>query len=275
MKVLVVGANGFLGSHLVKQCQLQKWSVYGTYNTSQINIPPGCHTLDIKKLWICKELFTYVFLIASKIPYPDKSASPEELIATNIELPLLLTKKFPDAKIIFSSSVSVYGHHRDIMTETSSFNYPNLYGLSKIGGECIMRIQKKFSIIRFSSLIGRGMYPGTFLPHIIADAKKKNTIILLGKGLRKQDYLHISDAATLCIKAAKHPINDVFLGVSGLPYSNITIARLIQQYLPGITITFKNKDTSPSSIYNNTYTAQTLRFSPQININTAIKEMID
>lgn len=274
MKVLVVGANGFLGSHLVKQCQMQNWTVYGTYNNRRENIPSGCRSLNIKELWLVKKLFNFIFLSAAIIPYPDRSVKPKELKLTNIELPLFLTKRFPDAKIIFSSSVSVYGTHKETITETSSFNNPNPYGLSKIGGEFVVSTQKQFAIIRFSSLIGRDMYPGTFLPHIIADAKRIHKITLLGKGLRKQDYLHITDAAKLCILAAKHPGNDIFLGVSGTSHSNVEVAEFIRHYLPKTKIVFKNKDTSSSSVYDNTYTSQTLHFKPRMSLKKTIREMI-
>ena len=74
--------------------------------------------------------------------------------------------------------------------------------------------------------------------------------------------------------AAKHPGNGIFLGVSGSSYTNVRVAKIVQQYLPKTKIRYKDTDTSFSSVYDNTYTAETLHFRAHMSMSGAIGEMI-
>ena len=68
---------------------------------------------------------------------------------------------------------------------------------------------------------------------MVNDAKTKKIVTLLGNGARKQNYLHISDAADYSIYAALHGQNHVYLGVSTEAYKNREVAAKVAALVPG------------------------------------------
>lgn len=274
MKILVLGANGFLGRHLVRKSLNRDWVIDCVYHKDKSYIPSMCRSFTLDELIEQNNNYDLIFLFASFIPYEKSDSINESLIDSNIVLPLKLIKKFPETKIIFSSSASVYGIHRTIISENSSFNNPNLYGLSKISAETILKLHSNYQIIRFSSIYGEGMNQNTFIPQIIQSATNDKKITVFGDGSRLQDYLYIDDAVAYCFKAAEQNTSGVYLGINGKSYSNKEVAKIIQELIPDCKIQYKDKDYNPSFIYENSLTKQLLQFTPSVNLEDGLRKVI-
>lgn len=274
-RVLIVGANGFLGRTLAKKCIAKGWHVDVVVNSSNHHLPEGVENVFTSAaLEEASAVYNYVFNTAANIPYGKYNEVTEQLVASNIELPLSIHRLFPEAKVIFASSISVYGNNHGLLNEASEIINPTAYGLSKLSGEMITAAHRNYAIVRFSSLYGSGMYSGTFIPYIINDAKSKGAINLLGEGLRKQNYIHISDAAEYCIHAALHGINDIYLGVYTKSYQNREVAEIISS-LTGCAVNYTGVDNSPSYEYDNIKTLERLKFTPGIPLEEGLNQMID
>ena len=275
MKVLVIGANGFLGRYVVEGCFKKNWQVSCCYHVNKNHIPESCPLIHVNDLSAYPHEFDTVFLLASYIPYSGKDEPDNRLIEINVNLPLTVSKTFRRSKIIFASSVAVYGAHDNEITENTGFNGPSLYGLSKLSGEFIIQHHPRYSILRFSSLYGKGMTSATFLPAIIRNAREKRTISLFGDGSRRQDYLHVRDAANYCINAALYGNNETYLGVNGRSFSNLNVAKMIQKELTGgCEIHLDGSDNSSSFIYNCNYSKSMLQYTPQISLKQGIRELL-
>lgn len=275
MNVLVVGANGFLGNTIVQKCLEKEWKVDCIYNTNKNNLSVSTNNYPVDQLDTLSSKYEYIFLVAAHIPHGNYNLPSKELLDGNILLPLKITQKFPESKIIFSSSVSVYGTSSSSITEQSSYNNPPLYGLSKLSGETIVKLHGRSQIIRFSSLYGKGMAKKTFLPLIIENAKNKKEITILGTGSRLQNYIHVQDAAELCLLAAESDQYGVYLGTSEKSHTNLEVANMVRKYIPECEIQLSGEDNSPSFVYDNTFTRTTLNFSPKISLEKGVKELID
>ena len=161
------------------------------------------------------------------------------------------------------------------VSENSPLNNPNTYGMSKLVGEFIAKFHPHSSITRFSSLYGIGMNETTFLPKIIHSALHKKKITLWGDGSRKQDYLHVADAAELCILTGlTGKKGKVYLGANGQSYSNLEVAHIVQKCVPGCRIEYSGENYAHSSHYNNKWTMKELNFVPKISLDEGIKEMV-
>ena len=276
MRVLIVGINGFLGRTLARECIRQRIIVEGVYNRNRTSIPRNCRIYPVSDISRIRDVYDAVFIAAAAIPYPGRSVSDADLIKTNIQLPLQVASQFPKSFLVFASSASVYGCPSvSRMTERTRTNNPNQYGMTKLTAELLlMRYHKKTAIIRFSSLYGSGMYQETFLPRIIEDAKKKKVITLLGDDQRKQDYLHISDAAKLCLRAAKSQKPGKYLGVYGISYTNLAVAQCVSHYISGCQIEHIGIDTGSSFEYEALYTKKRLDFVPSISLEKGIERML-
>lgn len=274
-KALVIGANGFLGRNVAKKCVNLGWITDAVVNSNSDKVPNGVSnivkTYELEKLK--ENEYDYVINTAACIPYGQYNTPNDGFITSNINLPLSLHHLFPHSKIVFSSSISVYGNNTGVVNEQSDIISPTLYGLSKLTGELITRHHQQFAIVRFSSLYGAGMYMGSFIPRVVSDAITKGKITLLGTGERKQNYLHISDAADYCIHAAMNGQNEIYLGVSTRAYENREVAQIVAASIEGCEIVHNGADTSPSFLYNNDFTLNSLNFSPQVTLEEGIKEL--
>jgi UDP-glucose 4-epimerase len=270
--ILVVGASGFLGSNVLQILQeTEELNVFTFARDSKV--PASFRSIDDLKC--SKESFDVVYLLAAYIPYGGFQMQDKKLVTTNIQLVFELCELYPKAKIIFASSVSVYGTPIALPIEiTSAFNNPDLYALSKLAGEAIIRNHKQYVIIRFSSLIGIGMKQSTMIPKMIASSLNIGTITIWGNGQRLQNYLDVRDAARLCVTAARLNSNATILGVGNRSYTNLEVARYIQERTHA-KIEFVGDDTSPSFVYNVDESYRLLNFDPMYSLQQSINEMID
>ncbi len=267
MKVLIIGANGFLGSEIARQCIVLDWDVWGAYNKKKENIPIKCKKIQMTKLSSLKINFDVIFMSAGNF-----TLSHNQLIDVNVLTTQLVCRLFKSAKLIFVSSIAVYGTHKDTIDENSSFINPSIYGLAKLAGEFIASSQGSFSIIRFTNLYGVGMIAKSFIPTIIHDATQKKEITLKNKE-RMHDYLSVQDAANLCIKVGTSKVNGTYIGATGQSISNLEVAEIIQG-LTGCNLNFQETDHSPSYFFNSDKVKKTFDWNPERFISNDLKELI-
>lgn len=267
MKALIIGANGFLGSEIARQCIALDWEAWGAYNKSKENIPTKCKKIQISKLPGLKADFDVIFMSAGNF-----TLSHSQLIDVNVLTTQLICRLFKSARLVFVSSIAVYGAHKDIIDENSSFINPSIYGLAKLAGEFIASSQSSFSIIRFTNLYGVGMMAESFVPTIIHDAIEKKEITLKNKE-RMHDYLSVQDAANLCIRAGISKVNGTYLGVTGKSISNLEVAEIIQR-LTACKLNFQETDHSPSYFFNPEKIKKKFNWSPVRSITSDLKELI-
>lgn len=276
-RILIVGANSFLAKSILENYSkyLSDYVIDGVFNQNKPIEKEYANLFSVKELEKIPYQYDKIFLLASFIPYGKMNDANSNLVLSNIDLISRVSKKIPTSKIIFASSVSVYGINSKLpLSINSAFENPNLYGLSKLAGEAIIKNHAQYGIIRFSSLYGTGMNRHTFLPKIIQSAIQTNQITIFGDGTRLQDYFHVNDAAKLCINVADYSQNDTFLGVQGKSVSNLEIAQSIKKYIPNLKINFKGQDNSPSFVYQNDFTTEKLNFTPNSDLETEIKNLI-
>jgi UDP-glucose 4-epimerase len=275
-RCLIIGINSFLATQVANKLVTGDVTITGVYRSKREKINANIFEkiISYSEIDQLKDEYTYVFVLAAYIPYGKFNNPDEKLIGTNIEPVLKAHRLFPSSKIILASSVSIYGENKELINEDSFIDKPSLYGLSKLAAEAIVRNHARYSIVRYSSIYGLGMNQDTFIPKIISSAKKEKNISVWGDGSRKQDYIHVSDAAELMIKAASHNENDIFLGVCGNSESNLDVAGTVQSLLPETKISFTGSDNSLSRYYDAAKTKNILKFESKTSLLSGLKEMI-
>ncbi len=271
---LIVGANSFVAAKLIS---LLDGELIGLINKSDFRID---YTKYIKvynslnELLINEDSFDTIFHIGAFVPFGQFDSPNKQYVLSNIDLVSSISSKYAQAKIIFFSSVSVYGLNEKFpLTVDSCFNKPSLYGLSKIAGESIIKNHKKFVILRISSIWGKGIETDTFLPRLINQAKNNNKITLFGEGLRKQNYIHWIDLIQIAKKAEHLKENSVLLAADNKSYSNLFIAKIVANELK-VPIEFIDLPESQNMIFNAEETYKILNFTPNKRIDKDIKELL-
>jgi UDP-glucose 4-epimerase len=271
-KILVIGVNSFLSKELV-QLFKNKHSVVGLYNKNKNNLDADILNIPISKINSLKDEFDVVYFISAYVP-SNNEVSQHKLYTVNVQFLNKCLMQFKNSKFIFVSTVSVYGTITKPITESSAINNPSAYGISKLWAEKLVMQNNNNAVLRCSSIFGKGMKQNTFLPLIINQAIKNNSINILGNGKRKQNYIFVNDAAKMLYLIFTKKEKGVFLGVDSTEYSNIAIARIIKKYLPSVKINFVGQDFSASVKYNASNTYSKLGFAFKSAFENNLKSLL-
>ncbi len=256
---LITGSTGFLGGRLL-------------HFLNQNQPFPSIQISRTTTNWPSPSAISSIYHIAASVVYGLQNG--DELYASNVKLTADLCRIYPEARFVFSSTVSVYSPDGVSKTEKSGPGCSLPYGLSKLWAEQHVKGQNNHAIVRFSSLYGPGMNESTLIPRYCNQALEKGVIQVWGTGHRKQDYLHVDDACSILQSAMMSTVNGTFLGTSGKSWSNNEIAEIIAGET-GAKIQWVNEDNSPSSFYNNTITKTQLSWNPSVEIENGIKQYLE
>jgi nucleoside-diphosphate-sugar epimerase len=272
-KYLLIGSNSILSKEIILLLK-EKNTVVGVFNKKTDNLVKEIEQVSIDNLDHITNDFDAVFIISAFIPSKDSEENKEQLKRVNVDLVKIICEKFKKTKIVLASSVSVYSESLSVINELSERMPATLYGKSKMQGENIVIQQDKYSIVRISSMYGPGMNMQTFMPAIIRYAKENKKIRLFGDGSRQQNYIHVKDVAKIFIQASEQSVNNVYLAVGKVSYSNQAVADIVGKYISGIEIINVGEDNSSSYHYNALNTYNELDFIPEVNIEEGISELI-
>lgn len=271
MKTAIIGANGFLGRNLIDNLDQKGEDVLAVFNRNKSNIPAHIEAVSLQKFLKGKQKIDNIIFAAGSF-----KNLIEENVFLNCEVLYPITTTYSNCRVAFVSSSNVYGNNPEVIRENSSFYNPTAYGMSKLCGEFIVSRMNSYTIIRLVYLYGKGLENGSFLPFIIDRATTENGIKLFGKGLREQDYLHVEDAAELCIKALFKNTNAIYLGATGNPIKNIEVSKIVSKEAEGsMKIDLVEQEEKRSSFYfDPSWTKETLDWQPQKNFENGLKDMM-
>lgn len=181
MKVLVIGASGLVGSHLLQTCQQRGWNVMGTYqNFAQ----PGLIPLQITDETSVKSLITQsqpevVFLPAflSNVDYCQQN--PEETYQSNVVGCLNVAQATRDvgAKLVFYSSDYVFNGENGPYQETDQPDPICVYGRQKLEVEQkISELLDNYLICRIAWVYGHENQGKNFVLRLISTLTNNQTI---------------------------------------------------------------------------------------------------
>ncbi len=227
-KVLVTGADGFIGSHLVEALieegasvtafvfynSLNSWGWLDTFPTdklSNINVFQG----DIRDSSCLREVvkdIECIFHLAALIAIPYSYIAPESYVDTNIKGTLNIlqaAKDFSVDRVFITSTSEVYGTAKYVpIDELHPFQGQSPYSASKIGAD---RIAESFyrsynlpvTIVRPFNTYGPRQSARAVIPTIISQLLSGKTEIKLGNLTPTRDFNYIKDTVNGFIEIAK------------------------------------------------------------------------
>jgi len=228
-KILVTGADGFIGSHLTEQLVLRGFDVrafvyYNSQNSwgwlddidqklkDEIDVVAG----DVRDYEFVKSSIVgcdYILNLASLIGIPYSYKSPSSYIDTNIKglMNIMNAAKEKDiSKIIHTSTSEVYGSAKFVpMTEKHQLSAQSPYAASKIGADQLaLSYNKSFglpiSILRPFNTFGPRQSLRAVIPTIITQClNKKIKKIKVGNLHVTRDFNYIDDTVDAFISSLK------------------------------------------------------------------------
>lgn len=235
MKVLVTGADGFIGSHLTELLLEQGYDVkaftyYNSFNTwgwldtlpkeklDQIEIFSG----DIRDPNGVDEAMTgvdQVFHLAALIAIPFSYHSPDSYVDTNIKGTLNVlqaAKRHQTSRILVTSTSEVYGTAQYVpIDEKHPFQGQSPYSATKIGADRLAEsfyrsFEMPITIVRPFNTYGPRQSARAVIPTIISQLLAGREEIRLGSLSPTRDFNYVKDTANgfLAISKAANTIGE-------------------------------------------------------------------
>ena len=243
MKVIVTGAAGFIGSHLMKRLDANDdYQPTGLDLRYDITCKPNECYGDIRHLdWPWEEFRGQDACIhLAALASPRRSMEhPQEYIDTNITGTLNVLeacRQFGVKRFIFASSSSVYGKHNYIMSEDLCCNPMSPYAASKVAGEALCDVYRmaygvSTSMLRFFTVYGPRCRPEMAIGKFIRLAMRDKPLPIYGSGEQQRDFTYIDDVVSGIVAAMEELPEDSGAGLfniaGGHPVSVNTVVSLL------------------------------------------------
>lgn len=284
MKILITGCSGFIGSHLLNYLSSNKYQVFCISRTPLCrNTTKASHfQQDISKKVNLKKIFPNIDCIIHLAAIMDRTVRNLEMFKINTLSTLYLLeygKEIGIKKFIFASSGAVYGYCTTTLSETSSINPVDFYGLSKYQSELFVNYYSKY----FSTVIFRLFFPygpgqvKGIIPQLTEKIKNKIPIIIYNENCPKINPIYITDVIRVIEKSLSLEGNNYILNICGDEIFSIKkLSLLIGKYL-GIKPVFTYIDDKKikNLIGDNTLMKKVLKINPEVPFEEGIKKYLE
>ena len=308
-RVLVTGADGFIGSHLVEHlleagCNVRAFVYYNSFNSwgwldsfgketlNRIDVFQG-DVRDPNNVRKAMDGRNVVFHLAALIGVPFSYHAPDSYIDTNVKGTLNVLQAGMEHKldrILVTSTSEVYGTAKSVpITESHPFQGQSPYSASKIGAD---RIAESFfrsfdapvTIVRPFNTYGPRQSARAIIPTIITQLLDGVTGIKLGSLTPTRDFNYVKDVcrAFLSIAESDSVIGEEMNIASGEEVSIKEIAEiLIDQINPDAEIIRDEQRVRPDKsevmrlLGSNGKIKRLTGWRPQYDIRTGLRETIE
>ena len=220
MKVLVTGADGFIGSHLVEELVKKGYEVrafvyYNSFNTwGWLDTLPGSvmehveifqgDIRDPNGVRVAMQQAEAVFHLAALIAIPFSYHSPDTYVDTNIKGTLNVlqaARELGTRRVLITSTSEVYGTAQYVpIDEKHPFQGQSPYSATKIGAD---RLAESFyrsfnlpvTIVRPFNTYGPRQSARAVIPTVITQLLAGKTEIKLGSLTPTRDFNFVKDTA--------------------------------------------------------------------------------
>jgi len=223
MKILVTGANGFVGRTLCRALYSEQ-AVYAIdnlrfgalrFHPSEMSRFTFIH-VDIREPQQVRAVIDEtrpdaIIHLAAIHFIPECENDPELAISTNVMGTVALLAHCPsNCRFVFASSAAVYRPDQQPLVEDRSPLGPiDVYGLTKAHSEQYVHyLSRKRGfpavIVRLFNVVGPGETNPHVMPTIITQLKSGRTTLKLGSITPRRDFIHVTDTASGFVATTLH-----------------------------------------------------------------------
>ncbi|MDC3397659.1 sugar nucleotide-binding protein [Candidatus Pelagibacter ubique] len=227
MKIIILGANGFLGSALSNQLQKTSHTVLPFVRKKKKTNAIECDVGNVSNLLSSLNEYQPEVIIncAAKVDFSENSA--EEQYSINALVPAILASWCSNNNThLIQISSSVVNGNTTKQFSINSIELPtNHYGRTKLLADQSIRLSKcSYTIIRFGGIFGEGGADHLGINNVINQAKKGIIPHIVGEGNALRNYIHVQDAAKAIIYCLVNKIRGTHYSGN---HQTISIAQMI------------------------------------------------
>ncbi|TCS95632.1 NAD-dependent epimerase/dehydratase family protein [Hazenella coriacea] len=250
MKILVTGGAGFVGSHIVDQCQSRGDQVaiidnISTGKKSNIHPDTELYTIDLTNPELL-ELMTQIKpdVVIHQAAQTRVQTSVEDPIfdaTTNVlgTIQLLEACRLADVKkVVYASSAAVYGNPEYLpIDELHSVRPLSGYGVSKYTPEQYLHVYHelyglRYTILRYANVYGIRQDPrgeGGVLSIFTDRVLRNQSVMIYGDGEQTRDYIYVEDVAKANVAAIDQGNGEVLNIGTGIQTSLNEVIQLFEE----------------------------------------------
>jgi nucleoside-diphosphate-sugar epimerase len=218
--VLVTGATGFVGTHLVARMLSEGCNVTVLVRSSSV-LPAEWR--DRVRIVVCDDFseknlrrllggpFEAVFHLAAYGVKPNQR-DIDEILRINIEMPAVLVRLCAKwrSRMVMTGTFSEYRSPstQELLSEDSPLEQAKLYGSSKAAGGLMARAIAQsggigFRLLRLFKVYGAGEAPHRLLPALVSGLGKHERVAI-SAGTQVLDFVYIDDVVEAMLRSDAH-----------------------------------------------------------------------
>lgn len=243
-RLVVLGATGFVGSHVVERASAAGWEVVALSSRDVDLVDP---TGSLALAAVLQDGDT---IVHSAAVVPTKSAA-------DVSRNLLMTQALVDAlagvevaQLVVVSSDAVYGSASGVVDETSACAPDSLHGVMSLAREmvCAEVSTPVLTLVRPAAIYGFGDTHNSYGPNRFArQALESGEITVFGAGEATRDHVAIADVADVIVRAVASREAGVVNVASGQSISFTDLAGLVRGAAPaGTRVVVAGSESSPT-----------------------------
>ena len=241
MKILVTGAAGFIGSHVVARLLkdghevtgVDSFDLYYPRSQKEKNLLPlmlhpqfkfledNLATMPLVK--VQKGTEAIVHLAGQPGVRGSWGSSFHRYVTNNLQVTQKLLEEFKGSKLkrfIYASSSSVYGDVGEVLSEDMRLEPKSPYGVTKLSAEHLCRlyhVEHKMPTValRFFSVYGPGQRPDMAFHRFCQSLLREAAISIYGDGKQIRDYTYVDDVVDVVSAALSADVAGQVVNVGG------------------------------------------------------------
>jgi nucleoside-diphosphate-sugar epimerase len=281
VKILITGASGFVGRHLVQSLVEEGHCVSVLARTNPVMISDQSihcyYQIDLRFPFKIDDVFDFVFHLAAYNITNVGNLNNQTYRDVNVVGTRNLLESVSFRKFVFVSTANLYDLSNRIIDEASAVAPSNSYEESKLSGELLCREKCQSSslfIFRSVNIVGLGQEKKASIPIFFDSAVKDEPINLFVPLQTPLYYIYIGDVVSLFTKLVRSSYRS---GLYNLSYDTpISVAELANK----IRLLCKSKSTINygKEVKAKTYKLSTLvlkkefRWEAPTDIDTVLRE---